>query len=99
MAVAAEEYGLLICLAIVALFAVIVLRGFFLIFKDKNMFTLLAVSGLLVQFGMQALVNISSTEPDSDKGDDSAVYFLWRFFPAFVGVRDGDGFGSDAQHQ
>lgn len=61
MAVAAEEYGLLICLAIVVLFAVIVLRGFFLIFKDKNMFTLLAVSGLLVQFGMQALVNISST--------------------------------------
>ena len=43
------------------LFAVIVLRGFFLIFKDKNLFTLLAVSGLLTQFGMQAFVNIAST--------------------------------------
>lgn len=61
MAVAAEEYGLLICLAITALFAVIVLRGFYLIFKDKNLFTLLAVSGLLVQFGLQALINIAST--------------------------------------
>ncbi len=61
MAVAAEEYGVLICAAIVILFAIIVLRGFFLIFKDKNLFTLFAVSGLLTQFGMQALVNIAST--------------------------------------
>ena len=61
MAVAAEEYGLLICLAITALFAIIVLRGFYLIFKGKNLFTLLAVSGLLVQFGLQALINIAST--------------------------------------
>lgn len=61
MAVAAEEYGFLICLAIIVLFAVIILRGFFLIFKDKNLFTLLAVSGLLTQFGVQAFVNIAST--------------------------------------
>lgn len=61
MAVAAEEYGVIICAAVVILFAVIVLRGFFLIFKDKNLFTLLAVSGLLTQFGMQAFVNIAST--------------------------------------
>ena len=61
MAVAAEEYGAIICVAVVVLFAVIVLRGFFLIFKDKNLFTLLAVSGLLTQFGMQAFVNIAST--------------------------------------
>ena len=61
MAVAAEEYGAIICVAVVILFAVIVLRGFFLIFKDKNLFTLLAVSGLLTQFGMQAFVNIAST--------------------------------------
>lgn len=61
MAVAAEEFGLLICLGIISLFAVIVLRGFYLIFKDKNLFTLLAVSGLLIQFGLQALINIAST--------------------------------------
>lgn len=61
MAVAAEEYGLLFCLLLVSLFALIVLRGFYLIFKDKNLFTLLAVSGLLVQFGLQALINIASS--------------------------------------
>lgn len=61
MAVAGEEFGLLFCLIVTALFAAIVLRGFYLIFRDKNLFTLLAVSGLLVQFGMQAVVNIAST--------------------------------------
>lgn len=61
MAVAAEEYGLIFCLILTGLFAVIVLRGFYLIFKDKNLFTLLAVSGLLVQFGLQALINIASS--------------------------------------
>ena len=61
MAVAAEEYGLIFCLILVALFATIILRGFYLIFKDKNLFTLLAVSGLLVQFGFQTVVNISSS--------------------------------------
>lgn len=61
MAVAAEEFGLIICFGIVFLFGLIILRGFYLIFKDKNLFTLLAVSGLLIQFGMQALVNIAST--------------------------------------
>ena len=60
MAVAAEEYGLFFCLLLVAMFAVIILRGFYLI-KDKNLFTLLAVSGLLVQFGLQALINIASS--------------------------------------
>ncbi len=61
IAVAAEEFGLIVCLIITGLFATIVLRGFYLIFKDKNLFTLLAVSGLLVQFGLQALINIAST--------------------------------------
>ena len=52
--------GLFFCLLLVAMFAVIILRGFYLI-KDKNLFTLLAVSGLLVQFGLQALINIASS--------------------------------------
>lgn len=60
MAVAAEEYGLIFCLVLIAVFAAIILRGFYLI-KDKNLFTMLAVSGLLVQFGLQALINIASS--------------------------------------
>jgi cell division protein FtsW len=60
-AVAGEEFGLIACLAIVALFTFIVLRGFARVLQESNLFVLLAVSGLLVQFGLQALINMSST--------------------------------------
>ena len=60
-AVAGEEFGLLWCLLIVGLFAFIVLRGFGRIIQDNNLFCLLAASGLLVQFGLQALINMGST--------------------------------------
>ena len=59
-AVIAEEYGILICLAVVALFAVFIVRGLLLVMKDKNPFILYAVTGLMTQFGVQAFVNISS---------------------------------------
>ena len=61
MAVAGEEFGLLLCLAIVGLFAFIVLRGFSRMMKEDNLFVLLATSGLLVQFGLQAAINMAST--------------------------------------
>jgi cell division protein FtsW len=57
-AVAAEEFGLLVCLLILGLFGFIVLRGFGRVFQDSNLFVLLAGSGLLIQFGLQALINI-----------------------------------------
>ena len=60
-AVAAEEFGLIACLILVGLFAFIVLRGFTRVIKETNFFILLAVTGLLVQFGLQALVNMCST--------------------------------------
>ena len=50
-AVAAEEFGLIACLILVGLFAFIVLRGFSRVIKETNFFILLAVTGLLVQFG------------------------------------------------
>lgn len=59
-AVIAEEYGILICLAVVALFAVFIARGLLLVMKDKNPFILYAVTGLMTQFGVQAFVNIAS---------------------------------------
>jgi cell division protein FtsW len=61
LAVAGEEFGLFVCLFVVALFAFIVLRGFARMYKEENLFVLLAVSGLLVQFGLQAVVNMAST--------------------------------------
>ncbi len=60
-AVAGEEFGLFVCLIIVALFAFVVLRGFFRLLQETSLFVMLAVSGLLVQFGLQALINMAST--------------------------------------
>jgi cell division protein FtsW len=60
-AVAAEEFGLILCLIVVALYAFIVLRGFARALQETDLFSLLAVSGLCVQFGVQALVNMGST--------------------------------------
>lgn len=57
-AVAAEEFGLLVCLAILGLFGFIVLRGMGRVFQDTSLFVLLAGAGLLIQFGLQALINI-----------------------------------------
>lgn len=60
-AVAGEELGLVWCLALVALFAFVVLRGFARVLREENLFVLLAVGGLLFQFAMQALINMGSS--------------------------------------
>jgi cell division protein FtsW len=61
MAVAAEEFGVLLCLAILALFALIVVRGMARLMTEENLFVVLAGSGLLVQFGLQSIVNMATT--------------------------------------
>ena len=60
-AVAGEELGLLWCLLIVALYVFIVLRGFWHARKENNLFVLFAISGLLIEFGVQAAINLGST--------------------------------------
>ena len=60
-AVAGEEFGVVMCLAIVALFAFIVLRGFSRMSQEGSLFVLLAATGLLVQFGLQAAINMASS--------------------------------------
>lgn len=60
-AVAGEELGLVVCLVIVLLFAFIVLRGFTRLLQETNLFVVLAATGLFVQFGLQAVINMSST--------------------------------------
>ncbi len=57
-AVAGEEFGLFACLLLVALFAFVVLRGFARLLEERNAFVMLAAAGLLVQFGIQAIVNM-----------------------------------------
>lgn len=59
--VAGEEFGVIACIAIVGLFAFIVLRGFSRLMQDTNLFVVLASTGLLVQFGLQAVINMASS--------------------------------------
>ena len=61
LAVAGEEFGLLLCLLIVALFAFVVLRGFSRVFKGTDFFVMVAAAGLLTQFALQDIINIAST--------------------------------------
>lgn len=61
LAVAAEEFGLIVCLLLVALFAGIVIRGLSGAFRDNDLFVMLAVGGLTVQFALQSLINMAST--------------------------------------
>ena len=60
-AVAGEEFGLFLCLFVVGLFGFIVLRGLTRVLAETNLFVLLAVSGILAQFGLQALINMGVT--------------------------------------
>lgn len=60
-AVAGEEFGMILCIFLVCIFAFIVLRSLIRLFDENNMFVLLAVMGLVVQFGLQAIINMAST--------------------------------------
>lgn len=60
-AVAGEEFGMLVCLLVVALFGFLVLRAMSRTLQENNLFVLIAVGGLSVQFGLQALVNMASS--------------------------------------
>ena len=60
-AVAGEEFGLIVCLVVVALFAFVVMRGFSRLSQEGSLFVLLSATGLLIQFGLQAVINMAST--------------------------------------
>lgn len=60
-AVAGEELGLIACLVIVLIFAFIVLRGFSRVFQENNLYVVLSATGLFVQFGLQAVINMASS--------------------------------------
>jgi cell division protein FtsW len=61
MAVAGEEFGLVVCLIILALFAFVTLRALARASKETSLFITLAATGLGVQFGLQAAINMAST--------------------------------------
>ena len=57
-AVLGEEFGIGIALVVVAIFALIVMRGLVAALRERDEFTRLAASGLAMLIGFQALINI-----------------------------------------
>ena len=60
-AVAGEEYGLWLCLIIIALFAIIIIRTLRSSIKESNLFVMYAEVGLAASLGLQAFVNMASS--------------------------------------
>ncbi|MFP1644066.1 putative lipid II flippase FtsW [Pontitalea aquivivens] len=58
IAVAAEEYGLILVLMIIALYATIVVRSLIRLMRERDTFTRLAGAGLACAFGVQAFINM-----------------------------------------
>jgi cell division protein FtsW len=58
-AVGAEEFGIVLCLAVVALFAFIVIRALTRAYATEDLFARFAASGLAILFGVQAAINMS----------------------------------------
>jgi len=59
--VIAEEFGAIFCIIILLLSCSILIRGLIRVYVKNNLFSLLAVGGLLILFGIQVLLNVSVT--------------------------------------
>lgn len=58
IAVAAEEYGLVLVLCIIALYTLIVVRSLLRLVRERDPFIRLAGTGLACMFGVQAMINM-----------------------------------------
>ncbi|HTS41317.1 MAG TPA: putative lipid II flippase FtsW [Xanthobacteraceae bacterium] len=58
-AVGAEEFGIVLCLALVALFAFIVIRALRHAYDTEDPFARFASAGLAILFGLQAVINMA----------------------------------------
>ncbi len=58
IAVAAEEYGLILVLIIIALYTMIVVRSLIRLMRERDPFVRLAGAGLACMFGVQAMINM-----------------------------------------
>ena len=58
-AVAAEEFGIIICMGLVLMFGFVVVRGMSHSLKNEDSFVRLASAGLLVLFGVQSVINMA----------------------------------------
>jgi cell division protein FtsW len=60
-AVTGEEFGLVLCALILALFCFVVVRGLLRLLAEQEPVVVLAATGLLAQFGLQAFINMASS--------------------------------------
>ncbi|PIR33116.1 MAG: putative lipid II flippase FtsW [Alphaproteobacteria bacterium CG11_big_fil_rev_8_21_14_0_20_44_7] len=60
-AVIGEEMGLFVVLIVIGIFAFITIRGFLKIYERKDLFIVLASAGILMNFAMQAIINMGVT--------------------------------------
>ncbi len=60
-AVAGEEFGLIFCLLIFTLYVFIIYKILLKAYKSNNLFIILALTGLAIQFGLQSFINMAST--------------------------------------
>jgi len=60
-AVAGEEFGMLVCVVILSVFAFVVMRGLLRLLREQDLFIVLSCTGLVTGFGLQAIVNMAST--------------------------------------
>src|SRR5438874_3816478 len=86
-AVAAEEFGIVLCLMLLSLFAFIVLRGLRHAVRSEDPFTRFAAAGLSILFGLQSAINMAvnihlmpakgMTLPFISYGGSSMVSLAW----------------------
>jgi len=54
-----EEFGLIACIVIASLYLAIVARVLVKLLDEENTFAILAAAGLVIEFGLQALINMA----------------------------------------
>jgi cell division protein FtsW len=54
-----EEFGLIACFAIAAIYVAIIVRVFLKLLDEEDQFTMLAAAGLTAQIGVQAFINMA----------------------------------------
>ncbi|WP_206454178.1 putative lipid II flippase FtsW [Aurantimonas marina] len=58
-AVLAEEFGIIACMLVASIFAFIVVRGLSAALAQRDIFDRLAISGLVLLFGLQSIINMA----------------------------------------
>jgi len=60
-AVIGEEMGFIMCMFLLSMYALLVIRGLYIVANTSNNFNILAISGILMQIGLQSVFNMGVT--------------------------------------